>query len=85
VIAQDVFDRTEAEEALERALGRRVSTEEIEGAFLELSLYGFVVEKEGRFTWAIPLLRDAVRSWDLDRMSQRLAEEIRAADASAPR
>jgi hypothetical protein len=36
------------------------------------------VERAGRFTWAIPLLRDTLRASGPENAAARLVEEIRA-------
>jgi hypothetical protein len=48
----------------------------VEQALLELRVFGFAVEQEGRFTWAIPLLRETLRAADPERAAKELVEEI---------
>ncbi len=53
LLDRDSFTRADAEQALARALGR-APLSLVEQALLELRIFGFAVEREGRFTWAIP-------------------------------
>jgi hypothetical protein len=44
-------------------------------------VFGFAVEQEGRFTWAIPLLRETRRAADPERAAKELVEELAKAPA----
>jgi len=64
LIARESFTHTEAVHVLASASHRAAPPEVTEGALLELRLLGLVVERHGRFFWAIPLLRDALLAAD---------------------
>ena len=82
LLGSDTFSDADAEAAVVAALARPASTGEVERALLELRLFGFVVEDQGRFHWAIPLLRDTLQAGDPARALTRAVEEL--AKATAP-
>jgi hypothetical protein len=83
LLDRDGFTRADAEEALSRALGR-APLAMVESALLELRIFGFAVEREGRFTWTIPLLRETLLAAEPELAARRLVEELADADAEEP-
>jgi hypothetical protein len=79
LLDRDGFTRTDVEEALSKALGRapRAQVEEI---LVELRIFGFAVEQDGRFTWAIPLLRETLLASEPALAAKRLVEEVAKED-----
>jgi hypothetical protein len=69
------FTRADAEQSLSRALGR-APLAMVEQALLELRIFGFAVEKDGRFAWAIPLLRDTLLASEPELSQKRLVEDL---------
>jgi ligand-binding sensor domain-containing protein len=65
LLERDDFSAADAQQELSRAQGSVASQKIVEQVLRELRLFGFVVEKDGRFTWAIPLLRDTLRAMGL--------------------
>jgi ligand-binding sensor domain-containing protein len=76
LLDRDSFTSADAEEALKRALGSAVPKGAVEQALLELRIFGFAVAEEGRYTWAIPLLRETLQAADPQVASARLVEEL---------
>ncbi len=76
LLDRETFSEAEAEAAVTGALGRAASTGEVDGALLELRLFGFVAVEDGRFRWAIPLLRDTLQAGDPARALARAVEEL---------
>jgi hypothetical protein len=75
LLDRDTFTRADTEEALSRALGKApVAT--VEQALLELRVFGFAVERDGRFAWAIPLLRETLLAAEPELAARRLVEEL---------
>jgi ligand-binding sensor domain-containing protein len=77
LLSRDSFTSADTEEALKRALGPAVPRGAVEQALLELRIFGFAVAEEGRYTWAIPLLRETLQAADPRLASARLVEELR--------
>jgi hypothetical protein len=75
LLDRDAFTRADVEQALARALGK-APLAMVEQALLELRVFGFAVEQDGRFTWAIPLLRETLIASEPEFAAKRLAEEI---------
>jgi hypothetical protein len=48
----------------------------VEQALLELRVFGFAVEREGRFVWAIPLLRETLLAAEPELAAWWLVEEL---------
>jgi hypothetical protein len=82
LLDREAFTRTDAEQALSRALGRAPFSM-VEQALLELRVFGFAVEQDGRFTWAIPLLREALLAAEPALAAKRHVEELADADGEA--
>src|SRR5262249_19366394 len=76
LLDREAFTRADVEESLARALGKKPSVAMVEQALLELRVFGLAVEQDGRFSWAIPLLRDTLRAADPELASRRLVEEL---------
>jgi hypothetical protein len=55
-----------------------------EQALLELRIFGFAVEQDGRFTWAIPLLRDTLLASEPELAAKRLVEELAEGEEGEP-
>ncbi|WP_438027032.1 two-component regulator propeller domain-containing protein [Sorangium sp. So ce233] len=72
LLDRDDFSRSDAEQALAGALGRHVPAASVDRALQELRLFGFLVEQDGRFSFAIPLLRDTLRAGDPARAAEQL-------------
>src|SRR5262249_44129542 len=79
LLDRDAFTRADAEQALARALGKSPLAV-VEQALLELRVFGFAVEQDGRFTWTIPLLRETLLASEPELSAKRLAEEIQGSD-----
>jgi hypothetical protein len=77
LLEREAITAADVAQSLKSALDRPVSTEELDQALLELRLFGFLVEREGRFTWAIPLLRDTLRASGPEIARARLVDEVR--------
>jgi hypothetical protein len=60
----DAFTTADAEQALSRTVGHPASRRDVENALQQLRLFGFLVDKAGSYTWAIPLLRASLRAAD---------------------
>ncbi|MEO5728796.1 MAG: ATP-binding protein [Byssovorax sp.] len=76
LLDRDSFTSADTEEALKRALGPAVPRGAVEQALLELRIFGFAVAEGGRYTWAIPLLRETLQAADPQLASARLVEEL---------
>ncbi|KYF79282.1 hypothetical protein BE11_37390 [Sorangium cellulosum] len=72
LLERDDFSRSDAEQALAGGLGRAVPAATVDRALQELRLFGFLVEQDGRFSFAIPLLRDTLRAEDPARATEQL-------------
>jgi hypothetical protein len=83
LLDRDSFTRADAEGSLARALGKTAPVAVVEQALLELRVFGFAVEHDGRLSWAIPLLRETLRRADPELASKRLVEELAAAKTDA--
>ncbi|MFO0761690.1 MAG: two-component regulator propeller domain-containing protein [Byssovorax sp.] len=79
LLDRESFTRADAEQALARTLGR-APLALVEQALLELRVFGLAVEQDGRFTWAIPLLRDTLLAAEPELAARRLAEELADAE-----
>src|SRR4051812_48378275 len=77
LLDRDELTADDVAQALRGALDRAVSREELDQALLELRIFGFLVEREGRFTWAIPLLRDTLRAAEPALALARVVEDLR--------
>jgi hypothetical protein len=76
LVDRDALSIPEIAEALEGALGRAMPREVVEKALQQLRLLGFATESNGRISWTIPLLRDALRKADARGAATQLAEEL---------
>jgi hypothetical protein len=76
LLPKDEFSEEDAERALARAVARPFPFAILEAALLELELFGFVKRAGPRFTWSIPLLRDALRYADHSLATRRLVSEL---------
>ncbi|WP_437316062.1 two-component regulator propeller domain-containing protein [Sorangium sp. So ce385] len=72
LLDRDDFSAADAQQALASALGRAVPTAVVDRALQELRLFGFLVEQHGRFSFAIPLLRDTLRAGDQGHAAEQL-------------
>ncbi|WP_437610747.1 two-component regulator propeller domain-containing protein [Sorangium sp. So ce834] len=76
LLDRDDFTAADAESALADALGRAVPAAAIDSALQELRLFGFLIEQDGIFSFAIPLLRDTLRTGDPARTAEQLAAAL---------
>ncbi|WP_437910943.1 AAA family ATPase [Sorangium sp. So ce327] len=76
LLDRDDFSAADAEQALTSALGRAVPAATVDQALQELRLFGFLVEQDDRFSFAIPLLRDTLRAGDPAREAEQLVEAM---------
>jgi hypothetical protein len=79
LLDRDSFTRADTEAALEHAL-EKAPRAMVEQALLELRIFGFAVEQDGRFAWAIPLLRDTLLVSEPELAQKRLVEELEEED-----
>ena len=75
LLDRESFTRADAEQSLSLALGR-APLSMVEQTLLELRIFGFAVEQDGRFAWAIPLLRDTLLASDPELAQKRLVEDL---------
>src|SRR5262249_22681889 len=78
LLDRDELTAADVADALRAALDRAPSRKELDQALLELRIFGFLVERDGRFTWAIPLLRDTLRAAEPALALSRSVEDLRA-------
>ncbi len=79
LIERDAFTLTEAHQALEQAVRRRVPLAVLDRLLVQLVLYGFIREADGRYGWTIPLLRETLTdATDRDHRRERLLTELAA-------
>lgn len=77
LVNRDVISAGGAASALAMAVGRLLPNDAVEAALQELRLLGFAAEAQGRISWTIPLLRDALRASQPLVAAAQLAEELR--------
>ena len=76
LLDKDEFAEEEVASALDRTLHpRHVPLAVVEQTLIQLRLFGFVAG-EGRFRWAIPLLRDVLRSRNSEQLVSRIISEL---------